>query len=80
MRFRGNWEISRSDLNGPLIVGMVSTEQDLMDPEYDDYSASTARGLICCRSAAVIVISLSLSLCHVWVCVCVLNRIIDLTL
>ncbi|KAJ7943047.1 RING/FYVE/PHD zinc finger superfamily protein [Quillaja saponaria] len=54
MSFRGNWEISRRNLNGPHVVAVVSTEQDLMEPEYDQYSASTARSLICCRSVAVI--------------------------
>jgi hypothetical protein len=54
MNFRGNWEISRRDLNSPRIIAMVSANRNLLDPDYDEYSASTTRSLICCRSVALI--------------------------
>ncbi|KAG6650007.1 uncharacterized protein LOC122313092 [Carya illinoinensis] len=54
MNFRGNWEISRRDLHRPRIIAMVSTDRNLLTPDYDEYSASTTRSLICFRSVAVI--------------------------
>ncbi|KAJ0096159.1 hypothetical protein Patl1_15244 [Pistacia atlantica] len=55
LSFRGNWEISRRDLNNPRIIAMVSTDRNFLhSPTYDDYSASTTRSLICCRSFALI--------------------------
>ena len=63
---RGNWEISRRDLNSTHLVSMVSTDQNLINSNYDQYSPSSTGSLICCRSVALIVISLSLlvHLCH----------------
>jgi len=55
---RGNWEISRRDLNSAHLVSMVPTDQNLIDSNYDQYSTSSSGSLICCRSAAVVVISL----------------------
>lgn len=56
---RGNWEISQRD--SPRIIAMVSTDRAFLNtnPDYDEYSASTARNVLCCRSLAFIVISLS---------------------
>lgn len=53
MNFRGNWEISRRNFNSPRII-MVSTNRSYLDPDYDEYSASATRSLICCRSVALI--------------------------
>ncbi|XP_059649620.1 uncharacterized protein LOC132295380 isoform X2 [Cornus florida] len=61
LNFRGNWEIDRSDPNNPRIIAMVSADRNFLDPEYDEYEASTTRSLMCCRSVAIIVHSLSLS-------------------
>ncbi|XP_028757780.1 uncharacterized protein LOC114718380 [Neltuma alba] len=54
MSFRGNWEISRRDLNNGHLVRMVSTDQNLNNSNYDQYSASTTGSLPCCRSVALI--------------------------
>ncbi|ONI31601.1 hypothetical protein PRUPE_1G321900 [Prunus persica] len=54
MNFRGNWEISQRD--SPRIIAMVSTDRAFLNtnPDYDEYSASTARNVLCCRSLAFI--------------------------
>ncbi|KAJ1382902.1 Zinc finger, RING-CH-type [Sesbania bispinosa] len=54
MSFRGNWEISRRDLNSTHLVSMVPTDQNLTNSNYDQYSASTSGSFICCRSVAII--------------------------
>ncbi|KAK9276804.1 hypothetical protein L1049_006340 [Liquidambar formosana] len=54
MNFRGNWEISRRELNNPRFIAVVSTDRNFLDPNYEEYSASTSRSLMCCRSVAVI--------------------------
>ena len=68
---RGNWEIYRRDSNSPRVIAMVSANRSFLEPDYDEYSASTTRSLMCFRSVALIVhtlsLSLSLSLCT---CVC----------
>ncbi|KAF5745214.1 hypothetical protein HS088_TW07G00797 [Tripterygium wilfordii] len=51
IHFRGNWD-ARRGLRGPRYMAMVSTNHNLS--EYEDYSASTTRNLICCPSVAVI--------------------------
>eukprot|EP00268_Persea_americana_P069554 TRINITY_DN9895_c1_g3_i3.p1 TRINITY_DN9895_c1_g3~~TRINITY_DN9895_c1_g3_i3.p1 ORF type:complete len:169 (+),score=14.07 TRINITY_DN9895_c1_g3_i3:46-552(+) len=51
MNFRGNWEITRQDLHNPRFLAMVATDRDF---DYDDYSYSTARSMMCCRSVAII--------------------------
>lgn len=53
MHFRGNWEISRRDINSPRIVAMVSTDRNFLDPDFDDFSASNSGALTCCRSVAI---------------------------
>ena len=64
MFIRGNWEISREDLNNRQFIAMVSTDRDFLDPDYDQFSTSTTGSVTCCRSVAIIVISRSLSLCQ----------------
>ncbi|XP_057961307.1 uncharacterized protein LOC131153188 [Malania oleifera] len=54
MNFRGNWEISARELNNPRFIAMVSTDRNFLDPDYDEYAASTARSMVCCRSVALI--------------------------
>lgn len=54
MNFRGNWEIARRDLNNHRLIAMVSTDQNLLDPEYDEYAVSTSRSMMCCRTVAII--------------------------
>ncbi|KAF8399039.1 hypothetical protein HHK36_014905 [Tetracentron sinense] len=54
MNFRGNWEISRRDLHNPGFIAMVATNRNVLDPDYDDYSAPISRSLICCRAVAII--------------------------
>ncbi|OIW06967.1 hypothetical protein TanjilG_18355 [Lupinus angustifolius] len=58
MSFRGNWEISRRELNSAHVVSMVPTDQNLINSNYDEYSASSTGSLICCRSVAVIFMAL----------------------
>lgn len=57
---RGNWEISRRELQNPQIIAMVTSDHDYMDTDFNEYSAPSQRSLICCRLVAIIVISLSL--------------------
>nr|DAD35500.1 TPA_asm: hypothetical protein HUJ06_006140 [Nelumbo nucifera] len=54
MNFRGNWEISRRDLHNPRFITMVATDRSFLSPDYDEYSVSTSRSLICCRTVAII--------------------------
>nr|XP_043614151.1 uncharacterized protein LOC122586109 [Erigeron canadensis]XP_043614152.1 uncharacterized protein LOC122586109 [Erigeron canadensis]XP_043614153.1 uncharacterized protein LOC122586109 [Erigeron canadensis] len=53
--FRGHWPIARRDMiENPRIITIVSSDQNLLDQEYDEYADSTARSILCFRSAAVI--------------------------
>ncbi|XP_058009310.1 uncharacterized protein LOC110672591 isoform X1 [Hevea brasiliensis] len=52
--FRGNWEISRRDLNNPGFIAMVNTDHEFIDSDFDDYSAPSTRSLMCCRVVAII--------------------------
>ncbi|XP_075674433.1 uncharacterized protein LOC142643622 [Castanea sativa] len=54
INFRGNWEISRRDLNNPQFIAMVATDREFLDNDFDEYSAPTSRSLICCRLVAII--------------------------
>ncbi|KAM6562969.1 hypothetical protein CsatB_022967 [Cannabis sativa] len=55
MHFRGNWEITRRDINSPRIIAMVSSaERNFLEHEFDDDSASSTRSLTYCRAMAVI--------------------------
>ncbi|KAL5726631.1 hypothetical protein ACHQM5_009660 [Ranunculus cassubicifolius] len=54
MNFRGNWEITRRDLQNPRFIAMVSTDRAFLDPDYDEYSAQSTRSLIYCRTVALI--------------------------
>ncbi|XAR71394.1 Ubiquitin--protein ligase [Bertholletia excelsa] len=58
MNIRGNWEVSRRDLNNHQIIAMVATERSFLDTNFDDYSAPTSRSLICCRMLAIVVMVL----------------------
>ncbi|KAG5531546.1 hypothetical protein RHGRI_026225 [Rhododendron griersonianum] len=54
VNFRGNWEISRRDLNNSRFIAVVSPDRNFIDPESDEYAASTARSELYCRSVAII--------------------------
>lgn len=43
------------DLRDPRFMSMAEAEHHLLECEYDDYAASSARGAAFCRSAALIV-------------------------
>lgn len=64
--YRGNWEISRRDLQNPRFIAMVTTDHEYMNNDFDDdYSAPSSRSLLCCRIVAITVtLLLSLSLSH----------------
>lgn len=52
MNLRGNWDISRRELNNSRFIAVVSTDHSLLDSRYDEYSVSPTR--ICYRAVAVI--------------------------
>ncbi|KAA0046318.1 DUF3675 domain-containing protein/RINGv domain-containing protein [Cucumis melo var. makuwa] len=54
MNFRGNWEISRRNLDSPSYIAMVSSNRNVADPGYDEFSASAATSVLCCHSVAII--------------------------
>uniref|UniRef100_A0A6N2MXL9 RING-CH-type domain-containing protein n=1 Tax=Salix viminalis TaxID=40686 RepID=A0A6N2MXL9_SALVM len=54
MNFRGNWETSRRELNGPRFIAVVSSEHNFLNTDYYEYSASTTRNTIYYRLIAVI--------------------------
>ncbi|KAM0945907.1 putative E3 ubiquitin-protein ligase MARCH [Dioscorea sansibarensis] len=54
MNFRGNWEVSRRDINNHRFITMVPTDRDLVDSDYDDYSVSTTRNMMYCRTVAIV--------------------------
>ncbi|XWS34525.1 hypothetical protein CRYUN_Cryun21dG0045900 [Craigia yunnanensis] len=56
MNLRGNWVISRRELNNSRVVAVVSTDRSLLDSRYDEYSVSPTR--ICYHAVAVIFILL----------------------
>ncbi|KAK6242270.1 zinc finger protein [Theobroma cacao] len=68
MNLRGNWEISRRELNSSRFIAVVSTDRNLLDSGYDEYSVSNTRSFICYRTVAIIV-TLFLSPSY-RVCVC----------
>ncbi|KAI5684340.1 hypothetical protein M9H77_05568 [Catharanthus roseus] len=53
INLRGGWEITR-DLPNIEFIGMVSTDNYLSNPVFDDYSEHGTRRLICCRIVAII--------------------------
>lgn len=57
MLLRGNWEITRQDLNDSQILTLYPSERDVMHPHDDDYSALGMRTTVCCQSVAIIVSS-----------------------
>ncbi|XWS69295.1 hypothetical protein CRYUN_Cryun04dG0166700 [Craigia yunnanensis] len=54
MNLRGNWEISRRELNNSRFIAVVSTDNSVLNSHYDEYSVSTTRGLMCYRTVAII--------------------------
>ncbi|KAG1334825.1 hypothetical protein COCNU_03G009440 [Cocos nucifera] len=58
MNFRGSWEISQQDQHDSRIITMVPSDHGLMGSDDDDYSASTTRSTIYCRSIAILFIGL----------------------
>lgn len=54
MNFRGNWEISRRDLQSLQFISMDSTDGNFLDSDVDDYPIPTSRSVICCRIIAII--------------------------
>ncbi|KAM7270966.1 hypothetical protein ACFE04_030180 [Oxalis oulophora] len=55
VNFRGNWHISRAELNNARLITMVSTtDQHFPDPMEDEYSASSTRNVIYLRLVLVI--------------------------
>ncbi|XP_010659955.1 uncharacterized protein LOC100259487 isoform X1 [Vitis vinifera] len=54
INLRGNWEISRGELNNPRFIAMVSTDRNFLDPDYNEFTTSTSRSMMCCRSVAII--------------------------
>ncbi|XP_068638733.1 uncharacterized protein [Aristolochia californica] len=54
MNFRGNWEISRRDIHNSQFIAMVATDRDFLDSDYDNYSSTNTRSLVCCRTVAAI--------------------------
>ncbi|CAL9132271.1 unnamed protein product [Musa textilis] len=53
MNFRGNWEITREDFNDSRIITLFPSEPDTMRSSYDDLSALSTRGTVCCQSVAI---------------------------
>lgn len=58
VHFRGSWEISRRDLHDSQLIAMVSRDHSSVNTDFDEYSQSTSRSLICCRLVAIIVLPL----------------------
>ncbi|OMO60548.1 Zinc finger, RING-CH-type [Corchorus capsularis] len=54
LNLRGNWEISRRELNNSRFIAVVSTDRSLLDSGYDEHSVSNTRSLICYRTVAII--------------------------
>ncbi|KAJ9163277.1 hypothetical protein P3X46_022961 [Hevea brasiliensis] len=52
VNLRRNWETSGRDLRGPRFIAMVSTDRNFLNPDHEEYSASS-RNSICFRSVAV---------------------------
>ncbi|XP_022993989.1 uncharacterized protein LOC111489819 isoform X1 [Cucurbita maxima] len=54
MSFRGNWEISRRNLDSSSYIAMVSSNRNVVDTEYDEFSASAATSVLCFHSFAIV--------------------------
>ncbi|XP_078175053.1 uncharacterized protein LOC144568561 isoform X2 [Carex rostrata] len=52
MNFRGNWEVTRQEVQDSQVITMVPSDRDIIG-EYDEYSTRTTSS-ICCRSVAII--------------------------
>ncbi|CAD5164577.1 unnamed protein product [Musa acuminata subsp. malaccensis] len=53
MNFRGNWEITREDLDDSRIITLFPSERDTMRSGYDDLSALSTRSTVCCQTVAI---------------------------
>ncbi|XP_023522106.1 uncharacterized protein LOC111785983 isoform X1 [Cucurbita pepo subsp. pepo] len=54
MSFRGNWEISRRNLDSSSYIAMVSSNRNVVDTDYDEFSDSAATSVLCCHSFAIV--------------------------
>lgn len=52
---RGNWEITREDLDDSRIITLFPSERDTMRSSYDDLSALSTRSTVCCQTVAITV-------------------------
>ncbi|CAN0871385.1 Probable E3 ubiquitin ligase SUD1 [Linum grandiflorum] len=55
INLRGTREMARRELRGPRFVAVVSTEHNLVSPDYDNHSTYATRSVMCFRSVAIIV-------------------------
>jgi hypothetical protein len=55
VNFRGNWQISRGELNNARLITMISTDRQFLDPSsQDEYSVSSTRNTWCLRLVLLI--------------------------
>ncbi|XP_074555738.1 uncharacterized protein LOC141811619 [Curcuma longa] len=52
MNFRGNWEISRQDIQSHQYIAMTQTNRVYLRPNYHDYATSHDRSIMYCRIVA----------------------------
>lgn len=53
--FRGHWQIGRRDMiDNPQLLTVVSSDRNFLDQEYDEYTDSSARSILCFRLVAII--------------------------
>ncbi|KAG6468594.1 uncharacterized protein LOC122035154 [Zingiber officinale] len=52
MNFRGNWEISRQDIQSHQYIAMTQTNRVYLRPNYNDYATSHDRSIMYCRIVA----------------------------
>lgn len=53
--FSGGWTISGLDLHDPRLRAIAEAERQILESEYDDFTASDSSGAAFFRSAALIV-------------------------
>ncbi|KAJ6809849.1 uncharacterized protein M6B38_160930 [Iris pallida] len=59
MSFRGNWEISRRDINNQQFITMVQANRDFAGSSgFDDSASSSTRSVMYCRLVAVTFVTL----------------------
>ncbi|XP_010476475.1 PREDICTED: uncharacterized protein LOC104755722 [Camelina sativa] len=56
----GGWRISGLDLNDPRLLAIAEAERQILEAEYDEYTASDTTGAAFFRSAALILMTLLL--------------------